>query len=195
VLVFHDVTEQRRLSREMSHRASHDTLTGLLNRTEFEFRLQRAFSSMREEGYTHALMYIDLDQFKVVNDTCGHAAGDRCLREVTALFQTVIRAGDTLARLGGDEFGLLLERCTVQQALRVAEQVCERMEDFRFMHDERRFRVGASIGVVQIDGRWSNEAQVMQAADAACYAAKEAGRNRVHEWFDTDGKPVRSIYR
>ena len=186
VLVFHDVSEQRRLSREMSHRASHDALTGLVNRSEFELRLRRAFATVREEGYTHALMYIDLDQFKVVNDTCGHAAGDRCLREVTALFQTVIRAGDTLGRLGGDEFGLLLEHCTVQQARRVAEQLCERMEDFRFIHDERRFRVGASIGVVPVDGRWLNEAQIMQAADAACYAAKEAGRNRVHEWFDTD---------
>ncbi len=186
VLVFHDVTEQRRLAREMSHRATHDALTGLVNRSEFEVRLRRAFASMREEGHTHAVMYVDLDQFKLVNDACGHASGDRCLREVAALFQGVIRARDTLARLGGDEFGLLLEHCTVQQARRVAEELCERMEEFRFIHDERRFRVGASIGVVPLDGRWPNEAQVMQAADAACYAAKEAGRNRVHEWFDTD---------
>lgn len=186
VLVFHDVTEQRRLAREVSHRASHDALTGLANRFEFEARLRRAFASVREDGCVHALMCIDLDQFKLVNDACGHAAGDRLLREVAALFQGVTRSRDTLARLGGDEFGLLLEQCTVQQARRVAEQICERLENFRFVHDGRLFRVGASIGVAPFDGRWSSEAEAMQAADTACYAAKEAGRNRVHEWFDTD---------
>ena len=186
VLVFHDVTEQRRLAREVNHRASHDALTGLVNRAEFEVRLGRAFSTARNDGHAHALMYIDLDQFKLVNDACGHSAGDRLLREVASILQKTVRARDTLARLGGDEFGVLLENCSVQQARRVAEQVCDRMESFRFVHEERRFRVGASVGLVPIDARWSNEAEVMQAADAACYAAKEAGRNRVHEWIDTD---------
>jgi diguanylate cyclase (GGDEF)-like protein/PAS domain S-box-containing protein len=186
VLVFHDVTEERRLVQEVSHRASHDALTGLLNRFEFESRLRRAFTSVRESGHAHSLMFIDLDQFKLVNDACGHSGGDRLLREVTALFQGVIRGRDTLARLGGDEFGLLLENCTARQARRVADQLCDRLENFRFVHEGRRFRIGASIGLVPLDDRWSGEAEVMQAADAACYAAKEAGRNRVHEWFDTD---------
>ena len=185
VLVFHDVTEQRRLARETRHRATHDALTGLINRAEFEVRLGRAFTAVREDGYGHALLYIDLDQFKQVNDSCGHSAGDQLLREVASIFRRGLRRRDTLARLGGDEFGVLLEDCSVQQARRVANKLCERMEHFRFMHNERRFRVGASIGLVPIDGRWSSEAEAMQAADAACYTAKEAGRNRVHEWFDT----------
>jgi diguanylate cyclase (GGDEF)-like protein/PAS domain S-box-containing protein len=186
VLVFHDVTEQRRLAQEVTHRASHDPLTGLVNRFEFESRLRLAFASARQEGHVHALMYIDLDQFKLVNDACGHTAGDRLLRELAGLFQGVIRTRDTLARLGGDEFGLLLEECTAHHARRVAEQLCDRLENFRFVHDDRRFRVGASIGIVPLDDRWSTEAEVLQAADTACYAAKEAGRNRIHEWFDTD---------
>jgi diguanylate cyclase (GGDEF)-like protein/PAS domain S-box-containing protein len=186
VLVFHDVTEQRRLAQEVTHRASHDSLTGLVNRFEFEARLHLAFEGARQEGHVHALMYIDLDQFKLVNDACGHAAGDRLLREVASLFQGVVRTRDTLARLGGDEFGLLLEECTAYQARRVAELLCDRLENFRFVHDDRRFRVGASIGIVPLDDRWSTEAEVLQAADTACYAAKEAGRNRIHEWFDTD---------
>lgn len=186
VLVFHDVTEQRRLAREVRHRASHDALTGLANRFEFEGCLRRALSSAREEGREHALMFIDLDQFKLVNDACGHAAGDRLLREVATLFQGAIRSGDTLARLGGDEFGLLLEQCNVMRARRIGEQLCDRLEHYRFVHDERRFRVGASIGVAPLDSRWSSESEAMQAADTACYAAKEAGRNRVHEWREAD---------
>lgn len=185
VLVFHDVSEQRRLSREISHRASHDSLTGLLNRSEFEQRLKRAFAS-RQERETHALLYIDLDQFKVVNDACGHSVGDQLLREVAALFRTTLRGRDALARLGGDEFGVLLEGCDVQQAQRIAELLCEQVDTHRFIHEERRFRVGASIGLVLIDERWSNESEVLQAADAACYAAKEAGRNRVHVWSESD---------
>jgi len=186
VLVFHDVTEQRRLVAEVSHRASHDALTGLVNRFEFESRLRQAFGSVREGNHAHALMFIDLDQFKLVNDACGHSAGDRLLREVTTLFQGVIRARDTLGRLGGDEFGLLLENCTARQARRVADQLCEQLKSYRFVHEGQRFRIGASIGLVPLDKRWSSEAQIMQAADAACYAAKEAGRNRVHEWLETD---------
>jgi diguanylate cyclase (GGDEF)-like protein/PAS domain S-box-containing protein len=186
VLVFRDVTEQRRLVREVNHRASHDALTGLVNRFEFESRLQQILENLHEDGRVHALMYIDLDQFKLVNDTCGHAAGDQLLREIAAIFQGVARAHDTLARLGGDEFGLLLEDCTAHQARRVAEQMCERLETFRFVHENQRFRTGASIGIVPLDGRWSSDAEVLQAADTACYAAKEAGRNRIHEWFDTD---------
>ena len=186
ILVFHDVTEQRRLSGEMSYRATHDTLTGLLNRTEFETRLTRVLGYAHENGSNHALMFIDLDQFKLVNDACGHSGGDFLLQQVSKLLQEIIRSRDTLARLGGDEFGVILEQCTVEQAQRVAKMICERMDDFRFIHDGRRFRIGTSVGLAPLDNRWANIAGAMQAADASCYAAKEAGRNRVHTWFDSD---------
>jgi diguanylate cyclase (GGDEF)-like protein/PAS domain S-box-containing protein len=186
VLVFHDVSEQRRLDKEVGQRATRDALTGLWDRTEFEACLDRAFASVAERGSMHVLMYIDLDQFKLVNDLCGHAVGDRMLREVASLFRSIVRQGDVLARLGGDEFGVLLENCTIQQARRVGESVCERMKSYRFVHEDKRFRVGTSIGMVPVDGRWATPTELMVAADAACYAAKEHGRNRVHEWVDTD---------
>jgi diguanylate cyclase (GGDEF)-like protein/PAS domain S-box-containing protein len=186
VLVFHDVTEQRRLIGEVSYQATHDALTGLLNRTEFETRLRRLLHKAHEEKSSHALMYLDLDQFKIVNDTCGHTEGDQLLLQVSKLFGDTVRTRDTLARLGGDEFGVILEYCTTEQAQRVAQEICDKMESFRFMHDEHRFRVGASIGLVTIDDRWPTTAVLMQAADTSCYAAKEAGRNRVHTWYDTD---------
>lgn len=186
VMVFRDVTEQRRLSGEMQYRATHDALTGLVNRGEFEARLRRLLEQAHADGSTHALMYIDLDQFKIVNDACGHAAGDQLLRQVARLLAETVRQRDTLARLGGDEFAVLLERCTPVQAQRVAQQICDQMEDFRFLHDEQRFRVGASIGLVPVDTRFGDGQAVLKAADGACYAAKEAGRNRVHLWEDSD---------
>ncbi len=186
VLVFHDVTEQRRLSGEMSYRATHDALTGLVNRAEFETRLRRTLDKAREERSEHSLLYIDLDQFKLVNDACGHSVGDQLLQQVAKLLREAVRARDTLARLGGDEFAIILEHCTTDQAQRVAQKICDRMDEFRFLHDERRFRIGTSIGLVPVDNRWGNTAAAMQAADTSCYAAKEAGRNRVHVWFDTD---------
>ena len=186
VLIFHDVTEQRRMGHEMSYRATHDPLTGLVNRSEFENRLHRALEDAQQRDSAHALMYIDLDQFKLVNDACGHAVGDLLLKQVTDLLQHCVRSRDTLARLGGDEFGVILEHCTAEQAQRVAQKICDQMEEFRFVHDGRRFRIGTSIGLVPLDKRWATTAAMMQAADTSCYAAKEAGRNRVHAWFDTD---------
>ncbi len=186
VLVFHDVTEQRRLSGEMSFRATHDALTGLVNRAEFEARLRRTLQKAHEDDSAHALMYIDLDQFKLVNDACGHAVGDELLQQMAKLLSATVRDRDTLARLGGDEFGIILEHCTTEQAQRVAQQICDRMDDFRFIHDGRRFRIGTSIGLVPVDKRWAMTEAILQAADTSCYAAKEAGRNRVHAWFDTD---------
>ena len=186
VLVFHDVTEQRRLSGEMSYRATHDALTGLVNRAEFETRLRRTLHKAHEDRSEHALLFIDLDQFKLVNDACGHSVGDQLLQQVAKLLNEAVRARDTLARLGGDEFAVILEHCSAEQALRVGQKICDRMDDFRFMHDERRFRIGTSIGLVPVDKRWGTTAALMQAADTSCYAAKEAGRNRVHAWFDTD---------
>ncbi len=186
VLVFHDVTEQRRLSREMSHRAAHDSLTGLVNRAEFETRLSRLLAATTLDGGTHIVMFIDLDAFKVVNDACGHSAGDQLLRQVSALFLASVRGRDTVARLGGDEFGVILENCSIEQGQVIAQKICEQMESYRFTHDGKRYRVGTSIGVVPVDVRWASSAAVMQAADSCCYAAKDAGRNRVHLWVESD---------
>lgn len=186
VLVFHDVTEQLRQNKEIRHRAQHDGLTGLVNRTEFQIRLQRALSRAQTDGSIHTLMYIDLDQFKIVNDSCGHAAGDLLLQKVAGVLESVARARDTIARLGGDEFAVLLDHCSRENAERVAQQICQCLNDFRFIHAGKRFRIGASIGLVQIDRSWDSAAAIMQAADLSCYAAKEAGRNRVHTWFEAD---------
>ena len=187
VLVFRDVSEQRRLSEDLSYRATHDALTGLVNRTELETRLERALERVGADRREHALMVIDLDQFKLVNDACGHSAGDELLRRVASLMADVMRSSDTLARTGGDEFAAILEDCRGGQAQKVAQAICDRLDNFRFVHDGRRFRIGASIGLVPLDERWKCATVAMQAADVACYAAKEAGRNRVHVWFDTDG--------
>jgi len=186
VIVFHDVTKERRLKRALSYQASHDALTGLINRREFDNRLHSAvLSAQRGEG-SYALLYIDLDQFKVVNDTCGHQAGDRLLRDVTGLLQTRVRASDTIARLGGDEFGVLLEHCTLEQATRIAEGIRQAIRDYRFNWGASTLSVGASVGVVEIKRDTENVASIMSAADIACYAAKDEGRNRIHV-YEADG--------
>jgi diguanylate cyclase (GGDEF)-like protein/PAS domain S-box-containing protein len=186
VVVFHDVTRERRLKRALSWQASHDALTGLINRREFDTRLHAALLGARRSEGAHALLYIDLDQFKVVNDTCGHQAGDRLLRDVTALLQTRVRTSDIIARLGGDEFGILLEDCTLEQAAQIAESVRQAIRDFRFVWGASTLSVGASIGIVEIRRETENVASVMSAADLACYAAKDAGRNRIHV-YEADG--------
>lgn len=186
VLVFHDVSEQRRMSREMRHRATHDPLTGLINRAEFDRRLTSLFEKSQFDDAPNALLYIDLDQFKIVNDSCGHAVGDLLLKQVSKLLSETVRSGDTLARLGGDEFAVLLTMCSIENATRIAQKMCDRMSDFRFTHDGKRFRVGTSIGLVPVDATMPSVASILQAADSACYAAKEAGRNRVQIWADSD---------
>ena len=186
VLVFHDVSQQRRLSSEMTWRATHDALTGLVNRSEFEARLLRLLQKAHAEGGEHALLYIDLDQFKLVNDACGHAVGDQLLQQMGKLLTAAVRSRDSVARLGGDEFAIVLEYCDLDQARLVAQKICDQMDDFRFAHEARRFRIGTSIGLVPLDRRWASIAALQQAADSACFAAKEAGRNRVQLWFDTD---------
>lgn len=186
VLVFHDVSEQRRLSGEVNYRAKHDSLTGLVNRGEFEKCLRRILHETHEKKSSHALMYIDLDQFKIVNDTCGHSVGDKLLINIGKQIGSSLRSSDILARLGGDEFGILLHDCSIEKATKIADDICNTMEHYRFAHEEHRFRVGTSIGLVQVDNRWQTNSTLMQAADAACYAAKEAGKNRVHVWFDSD---------
>jgi diguanylate cyclase (GGDEF)-like protein/PAS domain S-box-containing protein len=186
VIVFRDVTEHRRLSVELHYRASHDSLTGLVNRAEFETLLSRAWRTARDRCVEHALLVIDLDRFKLVNDTCGHAAGDRLLRTVGEMLREAVRANDVVARLGGDEFAVLLERCPADKAQEIGRVLCERMDQFRFVHEEHRMRIGTSIGQVAVHGRWENFGEILQAGDASCYAAKEAGRNRVHRWLDSD---------
>jgi len=187
VVVFHDISEQRELAREMSYRASHDALTGLPNRLEFDACLQRELATAQQAGAVHTLLYIDLDQFKIVNDACGHTVGDELLRQIAELLRGCVRAGDTLARLGGDEFGVILAHCDAEPAQGIAQSICEQIDAFRFIHEGRRYRIGASIGVVPLDRRWTSAAAVLQAADVACYAAKESGRNRVHAYADPGG--------
>jgi diguanylate cyclase (GGDEF)-like protein/PAS domain S-box-containing protein len=191
VMVFHDVSQERRLQRALHYQASHDQLTGLINRREFENRLSAALESARAEPpQRHVLLYLDLDQFKVVNDTCGHEAGDRLLRQVTSIVQSRIRASDTLARLGGDEFGLLLADCSVEGASRIAESLRQEIREFRFLWQDRIMKVGVSIGLAEIDGQVETVAALMSAADVACYSAKDSGRNRV-QIYQQGGAPER----
>ena len=186
VLVFHDVSEQRRLAREMSYRASHDQLTGLINRSEFERQLHAVSENARKGGAEAALLFIDLDRFKIINDSCGHAVGDEMLVQVSKLMSGAIRSSDYVARLGGDEFAAIIENCSAEAAQVIAQKICDLVSDFRLLHDGKQYSIGASIGLVRIEENSPSMAAVLQAADAACYAAKEEGRNRVHVWRDHD---------
>jgi diguanylate cyclase (GGDEF)-like protein/PAS domain S-box-containing protein len=186
VLVFHDVSESRELNRRLSYHASHDILTGLVNRREFESRLERALKSARARETAYALLYLDLDQFKIVNDSCGHSAGDTLLHQLGNLLKAKIRWRDTLARLGGDEFGVLLESCNLDEAMQTAEELRAAIGDYKFMWDDRTFRLGVSIGVVPITADNEDVAALLSAADSACGAAKEAGRNRIHSFQEND---------
>ncbi|HEY5759128.1 MAG TPA: EAL domain-containing protein [Steroidobacter sp.] len=180
-----DITEAHELSRQLSYEASHDALSGLINRREFELRLQRALDSV-QAGSTHAVCYLDLDQFKIINDTCGHIAGDELLRQLAHVLQGRVRSNDTLARLGGDEFGLLLHDCGIDDALMVANGLLKAVEHHAFVWGNSTFSVGASIGLVPVTPIFRRVTQVLQAADAACYAAKDQGRNRIHIYQEDD---------
>lgn len=186
VLVFHDVSESRELNRKLSYHASHDILTGLVNRREFESRLERAIKSARAREASYALCHIDLDQFKIINDNCGHSAGDALLGQVGALLKSKIRWRDTVSRLGGDEFGVLLESCSLEEAVRNAEALREAIRNYKFIWEERTFRLGASIGVVPISPENDDVAALLCAADSACAAAKESGRNRIYSFQEND---------
>jgi diguanylate cyclase (GGDEF)-like protein/PAS domain S-box-containing protein len=191
VLVFRDVTQSREMGRQLAWQAAHDDLTKLINRREFDLRLARAVESAKSQGRQHALLYMDLDQFKVVNDTCGHMAGDELLRRLAAPLQAQIREKDVLARLGGDEFGVLLEDCPLEAALRVANGLREVIQNFRFTWDDKNFELGVSIGLVPVTAESASAANVRSIADAACYAAKEKGRNRVHVYQANDQELLR----
>jgi diguanylate cyclase (GGDEF)-like protein/PAS domain S-box-containing protein len=191
VMVFHDVSKERRLHRALHYQASHDALTGLINRREFENRLTAAVENARQEaGGRHALLYLDLDQFKLVNDTCGHPAGDQLLKQITGVLQSRVRSGDILARLGGDEFGILLHTCSLDQALRIADTLRQAIREFRFIWQDGMLEVGVSIGIAEITRETPTVANVMSAADVACYSAKDLGRNRV-QLYKPDDVPER----
>ncbi len=168
------------MARKLHHQATHDPLTGLLGRREFEERLARLTAEAAGGVAEHALCYLDLDRFKVVNDTCGHEAGDDLLRRIGGLFYGQLSGRDTLARLGGDEFGVLLEYCSSTKAQEIAGKLQRAIEEFRYAWKERTFSLGVSIGLVPITAASGRPAEVLRAADAACYTAKNAGGNRVH---------------
>ncbi len=186
LIVCRDITETRKLSEQLVYQASHDDLTNLINRREFEKRLLRVLSEDRRSEDTHALCYLDLDQFKIINDACGHLAGDELLRQVASVLSSQVRSRDTLARLGGDEFAVLMEHCSIEQADQLANRFRKVIEDFRFHWKARRFSIGVSIGVVPINESITTLEQVMGFADSACYAAKDAGRNRVFVYRPDD---------
>jgi diguanylate cyclase (GGDEF)-like protein len=176
---------------QLRYQASHDALTGLVNRREFEHRLTHAIAATQLHGRTNALCYMDLDQFKVINDTCGHAAGDELLCRVALLLKNTLRERDTLARLGGDEFALLLENCGLDDALVVAEECRNQVQHYRFKWEDRLFTVGVSVGLVLIDQSSGTLSSILSAADAACYVAKERGRNQIHVYQPKDSDLVR----
>ena len=186
VIVIQDVSHTRRLTRQLSYHASHDLLTGLYNRRKFEEHLEEILNSVWEQDQHHSLLYLDLDNFKIVNDTSGHVAGDELLKQLPTLFNEVLRSGDVVARLGGDEFGIILENCGLKQASNIADKIRQRVKSFRFSWDDRSFDIGVSIGVLGIDSDSSNISQVLSSADVACYAAKHSGRNRVHVYEPSD---------
>jgi diguanylate cyclase (GGDEF)-like protein/PAS domain S-box-containing protein len=191
VLVFADVTEAQRMARQIAHQAAHDSLTGLVNRREFERRLRHAVLSAQQHGVQHQLCYVDLDRFKLVNDTAGHIAGDELLKQVAHLLSSKIRDRDTLARLGGDEFAVLLENCPVRKAAIISEALITAVQDFQFTWAGSSFEIGASIGVAPITVDSETTVQVLSEADLACYMAKEEGRNRVHFYREDSGDLTR----
>ena len=186
VIIFHDVTEMRGLAREMSYQASHDALTGLVNRSEFERRLELALNEPKSDGVGHVVCYLDLDRFKVVNDTCGHMAGDNLLREIATLLKEKVRDSDIVARFGGDEFAMLLAGCPLDKARQIAEDICQAVADYHFTWQDRAFELGVSIGLVEVGHESGPAETVLSAADSACYVAKQQGRGRSHVYSARD---------
>jgi diguanylate cyclase (GGDEF)-like protein/PAS domain S-box-containing protein len=191
VVILHDVTHERKLAHQLSWQASHDPLTGLINRRAFEVAVADALRSAKDDGHHHALLYMDLDRFKIVNDTCGHGAGDLLLQTVSRLLQRRMRESDVLARLGGDEMGVILSFCPPARALALADELRQTVKDFRFVWGERVFEIGVSIGMAEISEHSKSVTDLLIAADQACYMAKEQGRNRVHVYRESDAMLAR----
>ncbi len=184
LIVCDDITETRHKSERLAYQVSHDPLTGLLNRSEFEQRLEKLHQNAKSTGTVHVLLFLDLDRFKTINDNCGHQAGDELLRQLAGLLGSKVRQRDTLARIGGDEFGVLVEHCQVKDALRVAHTLRQLVEEFRFVWIDKSFSIGVSIGLVPITETSESGAELLAAADAACYAAKDRGRNWIHVYHE-----------
>ncbi|MBE9526949.1 MAG: EAL domain-containing protein [Proteobacteria bacterium] len=190
VIALHDVSDAIRMEQNLNYQASHDSLTGLINRAEFENRLRQSVEHCKTDKITHALFYIDLDNFKIINDTCGHMAGDQLLCQITRILEEKLRRGDILARLGGDEFGGILESCPIDRAEIIVTDLCQRIQEYTFVWEEHQFCVGASIGLVQIDEDSRDIEQLLSMADSSCYAAKDMGRNRVHVYQHDDADMI-----
>ncbi len=186
VVQIQDITKQREHADELNYLASHDPLTGLVNRREFEHRIERLLSTIKQDNSEHALCFMDLDQFKVVNDTCGHIAGDEMLRQLSSALTNAVRHRDTLARLGGDEFGVLVEHCSLNDAYRVATSLQKAIQDYQFSWQDRSFKVGVSVGLVPITLGTTNLTEILKQADTACYMAKDKGRNCIHVYHAED---------
>ena len=185
VVSYHeDITERKKQSEQLTYQASHDLLTGLINRREFERRLDRIFTTTKLDNSQHVFCFLDLDKFKIINDTCGHVAGDELLRQIGMLLRNLIRTRDTVARLGGDEFGILMEHCRLEKAQQVAENIRAAIEDFQFNWEGETFSIGVSIGITSITADKQDVIELQKQADEACYAAKEAGRNQVFIYSD-----------
>ncbi|MFN3594186.1 MAG: diguanylate cyclase, partial [Thiobacillaceae bacterium] len=176
---------------KLSWQASHDPLTGLTNRAEFSLQVEKALRAAQEDDRRHTLVFMDLDQFKVVNDTSGHKAGDELLRQLSTQLKQALRSTDILARLGGDEFGVLFLDCGIDTGLRLAEGLRRVVEGFRFHYGDRVYSVGVSMGLVEVDAASPGVGELLGAADAACYAAKEGGRNRIHRYHEADQQLLR----
>ena len=186
VIVLHDVTEMRSMTRKLNYQATHDSLTGLINRREFEVRMRQALERVVVDKCNHTLIYMDLDQFKIVNDSCGHAAGDELIKQVSALFLNRMRESDSLARIGGDEFAVLLQNCPLTKAEAIAQQMLADIQAYRFVWNDRGFSIGVSMGIVAIDSESTDHQDVLGKADAACYVAKGHGRNRIQVYRESD---------
>lgn len=184
--IYQDITPRKDAEKKLNHMAYHDGLTGLINRREFENRLSTLLDKARIEGQEHALLYVDLDQFKIINDTCGHFAGDELLKQLANVLSASVRQNDVLARLGGDEFGIILENCKSERAIVIAEELLQNVQNFKFVWKTKTFSVGASIGLVVMDSDSPNMQELLSFADMACYAAKDLGRNRVHVYEEGD---------
>ncbi len=191
-VMLHDVSELRGLTQQMSYQASHDALTGLVNRREFERRLGEALEITRAGRQSHVMCYLDLDRFKAVNDTSGHLAGDNLLREVAALVREAVRDSDTVARLGGDEFGVLLVGCPLDKARQIADDIWRAVGEYRFVWKDRIFSIGVSLGLVEVTGESNSMEEIMNAADSACYVAKRQAGSHVHVYSSHDEAVARS---